>query len=185
MSEDDIVFCQIGSLIHRKGCDILIHAFALLQVTFPRSKLLFIGDGPDYCRLVELVKKNLLDGQVFFIGNTENVEYYLQNCVDINVLASRSEAFGMVLLEASAASVPSVASDCGGIPEIIYHRYNGLLFKAGNQIDLSKQMAFFCDNKDLIASYGKNARYFVENNFSLNSFRRNIEYEIESTVADH
>ena len=112
-----------GSLIHRKGLDVLIQAFRRLE---GQSHLLIAGSGPEHEALVGLVAGLGLAERVHFIGFSDAIGDFYRAC-DIVALASRAEAFGLVLAEAGFFGLPVVATTAGGIPEVVIDGETGLL----------------------------------------------------------
>lgn len=113
----------IAELHPSKGLDTLIEAFAHLG---PRAVLVVIGSGQELGRLEKLAQIHGVGGRVLFAGFIDGASSLLP-AFDVFTLPSRSEAFGTVLLEAGLASLPVVASDVGGIPEVIKNEESGLL----------------------------------------------------------
>jgi glycosyltransferase involved in cell wall biosynthesis len=179
--ENDVVIGQVGSLIYRKGCDLLIHAFSRLLFKYDNIKLVFVGDGEDSESLQELVKRLNIQNHVYFVGNTDDTRTYYQDVFDINVLASRSEAFSRALLEAGACGLPLVASRCGGNPELVYHWDNGLLFTPNESRDLYRQLDILVSNPELRAQMGASARKHIVDNFSIREHMHNIQEVMENT----
>lgn len=111
----------IANLYFNKGLDVLIRA--LLNV---KAKLVIIGQGEEKDNLRNLIIDLRLNKKVFLLGYMENACQYLPG-FDLFVLPSRKEGFPYVLLEAGLARVPVVATNVGGVPEIIHHKINGYL----------------------------------------------------------
>jgi glycosyltransferase involved in cell wall biosynthesis len=183
-AENDIVIGQVGSLIRRKGLDILIKAFYRLR-TMRRGdevKLLIIGDG-SLRRELEAQVTNLGIGEkVRFTGETDHPSRYYQHAIDINVLASRSEAFPLSLLEASACGVPNVCTRCEGMIEGVIDGSTGLHFEKENSEDLADKLRILIENPSLCRKMGKNGRRLVERNFSAENYARRIQLEIRNLV---
>lgn len=116
----------IAELHPTKGLDILVEAFAALVQTQPNTVLVLMGDGQEWGRLQKLVQIYDLADRVVLAGFVANAPTYL-SALDVFVFPSRSEALGYALLEAGLATLPSVASCVGGIPEIITDGETGLL----------------------------------------------------------
>ena len=83
-----------------------------------RSRLVLIGDGPDRGKAQQLAEELRVSDRVLFLGKQESVAELLA-CADLFVLPSATESFGLVALEAMACGVPVIATDVGGIPEVI------------------------------------------------------------------
>ncbi|MDI9617669.1 glycosyltransferase family 4 protein [Methanothermobacter sp.] len=128
----DILF--VGSLSKHKGPDILIKSFK--KVDGDNLRLHIVGSGPMEGELRKLAED---DNRIKFHGFLRGEELQsLYRMANVSVLPSIwYEAFGMVIIESFTNSVPVVASNIGGIPEIIVDNYNGFLFKPKNVDELS------------------------------------------------
>lgn len=132
-------FVSVGSLFYIKGYDILIEAFAKLQLA-EKVRLTIVGMGDQYEYLSSLVDKYNLQEKVFLVGrkNKNEIVDILANS-DVYVSSSRSENFSVSILEALAIGLPVVATICGGIKECI-NQTNGLLVSVENPNELSVAM---------------------------------------------
>lgn len=106
IEQDDFVFLSVGRLIHQKGMDILIEAFAKTE----RGALIIVGQGKDEMLLKEKVKCLNLERRVKFLGIRSDIPALLKMS-DCFVLASRYEGFGIVVIEAMAAGKPIIVSE--------------------------------------------------------------------------
>ena len=124
---NQIRFISTGSLIQRKGFDVLIHAFAQLNLPKDTWDLTIIGGGPEKSHLEKLIAKAKLEQQIHLIGRRASDEMVgMLNDSDVFVLPSRMETFGVVYAEALACGLPVIATPCGG-PEEFVNKKNGLL----------------------------------------------------------
>ena len=103
----------------------VVEIFALVREEM-RAKLVLIGDGPDRGAAEYLVRKKKLVHDVHFLGKQDRVYHHLAQA-DVSLLPSDMESFGLAALEAMACEVPVVASNVGGIPEVIEHGVDGYL----------------------------------------------------------
>jgi glycogen(starch) synthase len=133
----DIDISFVGRLVDEKGVDVLIKALATLVDSFPRLLVYIIGEGPSNGQLSLLVEESGLNDRVKFKGqlDRDSVTKVLLRS-KVLVLPSRKESFGLVLLEAANAGCAVVATSVGGIPSIVEHGVNGLLF----DVDSDKQL---------------------------------------------
>ena len=127
----------VGRLSHEKGVDILIRAFAQMKAT--SARLVIVGGGVQEQRLRDLARSLGVMERVVFAGvvadRTQLAEWYRSSTVF--VLPSRSEGLGCVLLESMAAGTPIVASNVGGIPDLVRNGDNGLLVPADDTESLA------------------------------------------------
>ncbi len=128
---NDTVIVTIANLYSTKGLDTLIEAIRLLadrerdsstSFHFGRNdsdiKFVIIGEGPERKNLENLIKKNQLKNTVFLTGTIDNASQYLK-AFDLFVLPSRKEGLPYTILEAIAAGLPIVATDVGGVKELV------------------------------------------------------------------
>lgn len=107
----------------------VIHIFRKVSETLP-ARLLMVGEGPELSRVIDQVKKWRMEDKVIFLGKQDEVSRLI-SLADLVLLPSAKESFGLVILEAMACGVPAVASDAGGIPEVVEHGKTGFLSPVG------------------------------------------------------
>jgi len=95
------------------------------------SKLILVGEGPDLLSVQQLVKDLNLIEHVLFLGAQDDTEP-LYNCADLFLLPSEQESFGLTALEAMACGVPVIATEVGGLPEVIINGETGYLYALGD-----------------------------------------------------
>ena len=104
-----------------------VEIFALVREKIP-AKLVMIGDGPDRGAAEYIARKKKLSKDVIFLGKQDRVNEKLA-LADLFLLPSDSESFGLAALEAMACEVPVVATNVGGIPEVVTHGADGFLYE--------------------------------------------------------
>ena len=138
LPQDAWVVGNVGRLHPDKDQDTLIRGFAQALPTLPPNSLLAImGKGRLEARLKALVAELGLNDSVLFLGQIKNGRRYFK-AFDVFALTSDHEPFGMVLLEAMAAGVPLISSDCGGAREIVSGA--GSLFPLGDAQALAARL---------------------------------------------
>lgn len=129
---DDRHLLAIGKLIHQKGFDLLIKAFAQICEAHPEWTLTILGEGEMRGELEELCLELEVQDRVFMPGVVKNVDAHLRKA-DVFALSSRYEGFPVTLCEAMACGVPVIATDClSGPREIIHNGIDGLLVVSDN-----------------------------------------------------
>ena len=151
----------------RKGLDVLLRAFALMQGVPLPCKLVLVGDGPLRGYLESLAFSLGIQHKVEFRGRKgrAQVAKLIQGC-EVFVLPSRSEPFGIVLTEAMACKKPVVATTVGGIPEIIKDGTDGILVEPDNPSALAEALLNVLQNRALRLSIANNGYMTVVKKFS-------------------
>src|SRR5439155_104212 len=160
-------FGQVSSLIERKGIDILLRGFELISRQEPAARLVIVGDGPQRREYELLANKLGIQGRVVFTGNQIDPLPFYQHVFDVNVLASRSDAFPLSLLEASACGLPNLAASVDGIPEAVTDQVTGSLFAAGDHRMLAAKMVSLLPSPGLRRALGEAGRQRAAREFSM------------------
>ena len=113
----------------KRAADV-VSVFAKLTAKQP-SRLVLVGDGPERPRVLMRAEELGVRDRVMFLGKHTSVHEVL-SCADLFLLPSASESFGLVALEAMACGAPVVASNVGGLPEVIEHGTSGYMFDVGD-----------------------------------------------------
>ncbi|HEX6589247.1 MAG TPA: N-acetyl-alpha-D-glucosaminyl L-malate synthase BshA [Longimicrobiales bacterium] len=113
-----------------KRLEDVVRAFARIVKEVP-ARLILIGDGPDRGKAQHVARVEGIRDHVIFLGKVESVAELL-SCADLLLLPSETESFGLVALEAMACGVPVVATEVGGVPEVVTHGENGFLVPVGD-----------------------------------------------------
>jgi N-acetyl-alpha-D-glucosaminyl L-malate synthase BshA len=108
----------------------VVEVFARVAKAIP-ARLMLIGDGPDRSSAEYLALRHGIADRVHFLGKQDNVNELLP-LADLMLMPSEMESFGLAALEAMACSVPPIATQVGGVPELVEHGVNGLLFPTGD-----------------------------------------------------
>ena len=127
--EDSLIIISVAELHERKGLKYLIEAIPEVAAKFANIKLVIVGEGPEREELEKEIKKLGIENHIILTGRQKEIPKLLK-CADIFVLPSRREAFGLVLLEAMISELPVIASETGGIPEVI--KNTGILVEPEN-----------------------------------------------------
>ena len=156
----------VGSLTYNKGYDLLIAALSQVRKDFPEWKIDVYGRG-DVDAYQASANAYGLETQLRFCGATQHIEQEYQRA-DCLILPSRSEGFGMVLIEAMSYGVPCVAFNCPNGPRhIIQHGINGLLANSTDVDDLAKQIKAMFLDQAARKEMGRLARSSVSNSYPI------------------
>jgi N-acetyl-alpha-D-glucosaminyl L-malate synthase BshA len=130
------------------------------------SKLVMVGDGPEKAGAEQMVRELGLERDVLFLGNQDCMEELLP-LADVFLLPSSSESFGLVALEAMSAEVPVVASNIGGLPEVVDHGATGFLHDPGHTAGFVASSLKLLENESLRRTMGRRARRVARARFSV------------------
>lgn len=144
----------------------VIYTFNKIKKNIP-SKLLLVGDGPERHMAEELCRELGIFEETRFVGKQQDMED-IYAIADLFLLPSEYESFGLAALEAMAAGTPVVATNAGGIPEIITHGKNGFLSNVGDVEQMSQQAITILGNEKMLKSFSETARKQAET-FDINN----------------
>jgi len=173
IQENSLIVGTAGRLVPVKGLEFLIEAAKHIIPKYPDTLFMFTGDG--YLRQ-DLEKKafNLgIKENIIFLGWRDDAAKIL-SIYDVFVLPSLNEGMGRVLIEAMALGKPIVASDIGGIPDLVTHGKNGFLVPPRNPKELAKHIQILIEDKakrEKMGSAGKKMAL----NFSAENMVKKIE----------
>ena len=153
IKKNSFIIGYIGRLnFNEKGIDVLLRAFQILRKKYDEIVLVLVGDGEDEEGIRKFLIENRLE--VKMISGKENVyDYY--NLLDVVVLPSRQEAFGIALIEAGILQKPVIGANIEAINDVI-NDDSGLLFEKENPSDLAKKIEIFYNDVNLRNSCADN-----------------------------
>ena len=169
--EDSVVIGIAARLNPVKDIPTLIRAFAKAHAQRPELRLLVAGDGAQMGELKRLTAELGVGDTVCFAGWLNDVDSFY-HAIDINTLTSLSETFPYSLTEGARAGLPTIASRVGGVPYLIDHGVNGLLFQTGDVDALAGHMVTLAADPGLRERLG---RRLYE--------KAKAEYSLESTIS--
>jgi glycosyltransferase involved in cell wall biosynthesis len=177
-----LVVGQVGSLIRRKGPDIAIRALGEPELRERNVSLVFVGDGPDRREFEKLSTDLGLANRVTFAGHTEDPLPFFQHAFDVVLLASRSEAMGLALLEGQACGIPAIAADSEGAPEAMIEGASGLLFPSEDHAALARSIASLAADPALRLRMGRSAREVALERFAVEGQMERIDRVISNLL---
>ena len=179
-----IVIGLVGRISRLKGQQVLLKSFFELSKKHSNIHLVYIGSTPTgqehYLEKLEAkIFDYKLDNQVTILDFKKEIwKYY--DALDIVVVPSKEpESFGLVATEAMLSKKPVVASNLGGLKEIIVHKETGYLFEANNSEELSIFLEKLIENPNLISSFGENGYKRVIKEFSSEKYTSLIKKQYE------
>ena len=137
------------------------------------AKILYVGTGPAQIEVKNFYQKHNLTKNVEFVGSTANVFQYLERCHGFIHLA-KQETFGLVLAEAGGQGLPSIASNVGGIPEVVLDGVSGILVSRDDLDAVSDAMAKLVGNRDLAIEMGWKAAERARDEFMAEQIGENL-----------
>lgn len=155
-----------------KGHDDILRVFEKYAKT-SEWHLIIIGKGKSLWKIKYRVKKHCLSKRIHCLGHITDVENYL-DAINVLVLPSKFETFGLVLAEAMAMEKPVVAYAVGGVPEVVKDGETGFLVERGNEEQLYRKLLMLDNSSETCGVFGRNARKYVETNFAIDKMMRQL-----------
>lgn len=175
--------CFIGVFRPYKGLSVLLEA-----AKFVKGTVVLAGDGPEYETVSRKVSQDQMQNVELLGKITEEMKLALLNSSSMLVLPSvlRSEAFGVVLLEASRAGLPMVTTELHtGTSFVNLHQKTGLVVPPNDAIALAEAINKLLADRDLRVSYGRAARERFEQNFNINCIAESYAEEYEALYEQY
>jgi N-acetyl-alpha-D-glucosaminyl L-malate synthase BshA len=170
---DEKILIHISNFRPVKRVSDIVDIFAQVAKKIP-SRLIFVGEGPELCKIIAKVKDLGLTEKVTFCGTQDDVAQIL-SLADVNLLPSEKESFGLVALEAMACGVPTVASNAGGIPELITHGESGYLAEVGDTETMANYTLKLLTDRELYARMVEACQYRARFTFCNDLIRKQYE----------
>jgi glycosyltransferase involved in cell wall biosynthesis len=191
LENGDFAIGIVGQLTPRKGQMELLEAFEKLLRKVPRAVLVIAGaaifnrDG-EYEELLRSMALRLgISHRVRMLGARQDVPEIMR-ALDLLVVNSRREPFGLVACEAMAVGTPVLATACDGLPEIIDHGRNGWLVPFGDQQTLVDALSFLAERPEVRGELARVAREDVAKRFALERYMNELQafYREQARQAD-
>lgn len=160
---DERILVHLSNFRPVKRVTDVIEIFDRVHKKIP-SKLLLIGDGPDRSQAEWLAHSKGIHNQVIFLGKQERVNEKLA-IADVMLLPSQLESFGLAALEAMACQVVPIATNVGGIPEVVDHGKTGFLAEVGDVDTMAGYAIDILGDESKLRELGKAARCAAQTRF--------------------
>ncbi|MDD3223507.1 MAG: glycosyltransferase [Clostridium sp.] len=161
-------------LSKEKGIEVLLQAISLLNEEDLNNSLFIIaGNGEEEKNLDDLSQKLNINKYVKFIGYKKDVKYLIDECY-ITVLTSHTEGLPVAILEAMARGKSCIASNVGGIPEIINNDCNGYIFGDNDYKELARLLHYCLNNVEVVERMNRNALITIKEKFDIKIIKNNI-----------
>ena len=183
IEEERIILC-VSRLSYRKGIHVLLNAMKILTDEMDDIRLIILGEGEMFLLLRTQAKSLDLENRVSFMGYVPSQQLpKFYGMTDVFVLPSiTAEAFGIVLLEAMASGKPVVATNVGGIPEVVESSNCGILVDPWDEYALAEAIFSLLEDESLRNELGRNGRKAVENRYSWDIIAEKIERVYQEIV---
>ncbi|HEX5227231.1 MAG TPA: glycosyltransferase, partial [Bryobacteraceae bacterium] len=158
---DEFVIGHVAAFTREKGQDVALEAAGLLASQLPRARMLLAGDGPERSStaMVALAARAARIAQM--PGFIEDLDGFYA-ALDLYIMPSRSEAWGLTALRAMACGLPVVASDVGGLAEVVEPGKSGWLVEAESAGALADAIVDAASDRERLAEMGRSARQRAE-----------------------
>jgi glycosyltransferase involved in cell wall biosynthesis len=186
--DDYALVGMVAQLIPWKRHTDFIRAMAAVAARHPQARFLVVGSDPEpggqyECRLKVLVDELGLADRVVFMGFHEDMAEIMA-LLDVVVLTSENEPFGRVLIEAMAASRPVVATQGGGVPEIVQDKKTGLLVPVGGIEKIAAAVEFLLEHRQQARSMGEAGQRRAKTCFSIKAHTSTVECLYREVLKD-
>ena len=142
---------------------------------------MLFGDGPLRAELERLIAARNLRGRFILAGFRDDLSRFLPS-LDVNVMSSFTEGLPVILLEAGAAALPTIATSVGGIPEVLDDGRTGYLVPSGDASALAQRIVTLLDNSVERQTMGRSARERVRRDFSFKTMSRRYDELFQKLV---
>lgn len=165
LKKEDKLVIHVGNFSPEKNHQFLLEVFSKLQDSHPEIKLLCIGDGTLFNEIKKGITELNLQSTVFLLGFQKDIPEYLAGG-DCLVLSSKVEGVPGVILEAAAQKKPSIATNVGGVSEVLLNGKTGFYIDNFDQEIFSSQLVKLLSDDNLRKRMGENAYELVVAEYS-------------------
>lgn len=173
-NEFDVIFGLVARLAYPKNPLLFLKAAKQIIKSYNQAKFVLIGDGSLYDECREFVNVNDLGKNIFLLGLRKNARRFL---VDMNifVLTSQFEGLPLTIIEAMFAKLPIIATDVGGIGELVQNERNGFLVSSDNSVELAERMKALIRDAEKRTKMGKESQKIAVDNYTLDEMVRKYD----------
>ncbi len=164
--KDEKILIHVSNFRRVKRVQDVIRVFEIVRKKIP-SKLVLVGDGPERGDVESLCRTLKLYDDVIFLGKQEALNEILCSA-DIFILPSQMESFGLSALEAMSCGLPVIATNVGGLPEVVLHGETGYLVEVGNVERMASYVIELFEDKNKYQKFSERARERAEKLFDKN-----------------
>jgi len=176
LKEDEIAFGMIGRLVYQKNPLMFLRTAKEIIKIYQKAKFILIGGGSLFQECQNFIKKNRLENNIFLLGKKlpDEIRELLLG-FDVFVLTSKYEGLPLTIIEAMFAGLPIIATNVGGVSELIEDGKNGFLVNLNSIEELVQKMIYFIENPKERKEMGKKSQKVAEENFTLDKMIKKYE----------
>jgi len=178
------VIGTVARLFEDKGVHLIVEAIAALKGDGNHAALVVVGDGPARAALERAVTQAGLSERVRFVGYQADVAPFY-GLMDLFVLPSRHESFGLVFVEAMHRAIPVVATRVGGIPDVVLDGETGLLVARDDAQALRRAIGALLSDRERRRAMGEAGQARARRAFSAERYARDVATLYQSLCAAH
>jgi len=168
------VIISVARLVPDKGHETLITAFSQIAPDFPEAELWLVGDGPRKECLCRLAAQTGFSDRIRFLGNRSDVRDLMCRSTAF-VISSVHEAMSNAVVEAMACGLPVVATNVGGLPEVVHHGRNGFLVPPKRPAAMAAALTRLLLQEETRRKFGQAGRKLAEEEYSMETMVRRHE----------
>ena len=174
ITENDIVVGEVANLREMKGHKDVINAIPIIIQQYPNIRFFFAGKDASDGEIERYAKAKGVDKYIVFAGYCDNIPEIL-SIFDIFILPSLWEGLPTSIIEAMAIGLPIIASNVGGLPELIDDGENGILIEPRSPQQLASSILYLLKNKDVAGLMGERNIRIARQNHDIESKARDFE----------
>jgi glycosyltransferase involved in cell wall biosynthesis len=183
ISPDDVVIGYVGRMVAIKDLRTLVAAFAQAVASYPRLSLLLVGDGPERATVEDCIRKCGVAERVRMLGWSEDLPRVYAT-MDICALSSLNEGTPVAIIEAMAAGKAVIATNVGGVPDVVTHEETGLLSGPGDVAAMAAAMVRLAASPEDRGRMGSAGRQRAATRYSIDRLVDEIESLYQSALAE-
>jgi glycosyltransferase involved in cell wall biosynthesis len=168
LSESIPIIGCIGRLRKEKGQICLLKAFNSIKEKCNNCHIVFVGDGPDKDYLEQYAVSNNIQNRIHFVNYQTNI-INIYSEIDLLVLPSFTEGLPLVVLEAMAMGIPVIATNVGGVKDLVHENLTGQLIDSGNIHQMASAILRYFDNQEYFQTLAYEAKELINRYYSNNS----------------
>lgn len=181
LDKNHILIGTAARLIPTKGMHLMLEAAPGILMQHPKVIFMIAGSGPEETRLRALAEQLGISDHVRFLGHVSHMQDFFP-ALDIFILPSLTEGFGITILEAMSFGLPIIAASTGGIPELVNNGINGILVRPNSVQEIQKAILGFLKDPQNAKKYGRQAAIDIQRGFSSEAMVSRINSIFESIL---